>query len=102
MLDTSESDRKVDLPLFGGSMTVAGSAYFPFILTTSTNQKVRLVLRVYVLPNLSMGMFISQGGNIGLSISSVWEGGGNGPQFVFDFKTEKHSFKGLPARPLFA
>jgi len=84
-------------------MTVAGSTFLPFILITSQNKKVRLVLRVYVVPNLSMGMFISQGRHTSFDISLVWKDGAKGPRFFFDFGifgTDRYSFEGLPLRPL--
>jgi len=84
-------------------MTVAGSTFLPFILTASTNEKVRLVLRVYVVPDLSMGVFISQGRHTSFDISLVWKDGANGPRFFFDFEifgTDRYSFEGLQLRSL--
>lgn len=68
----------------GGPMTSIGTTFLPFILTTTTGERIRLVLHALVLPNLFMGMFIGKGGLTWLE-SEAWGPSTNGPRYTFDF-----------------
>lgn len=81
-LDTRAAGQDVQFSIFGGTEKSIGTTHFPLILTTTSGERIRLVLHALVLPNLFMGMFISRGG------TSWWKGeswGGGRVQFVFDF-----------------
>ncbi|KAJ7505261.1 hypothetical protein B0H11DRAFT_412104 [Mycena galericulata] len=81
-LDTSVAGQSVPFSVLGSSATSIGSTFLPFILTTTTGERIRLVLHALVLPNLFMGMFI--GNRVSWLKSEAW-GRGNGPRYTFDF-----------------
>ncbi|KAF8963788.1 hypothetical protein BDZ97DRAFT_1661231 [Flammula alnicola] len=85
-LDTSETGRDVELILIGAKMATLGSTYFPFILTTDTNEKVRMVLRVYVVKNLLVGMFWGMHGPFARGVDCSTQYSRDGPTFTFAFK----------------
>ncbi|RDB23868.1 hypothetical protein Hypma_009203 [Hypsizygus marmoreus] len=97
-LDTSDAGKSVNLTIIGGTMTTVGSILFPFILTTDESEQVRLVLKVYVVPNLLMGMFWGQG-QTGFKWSYQYGGfqnpNGHGPRFNFDFGRGDFHFYGI-------
>lgn len=66
----------------GDTFHTIGTALVPIILTDAeTSQKFRIVLYALVLPNMRMGMFISQGSEF---IKSLVVGGGEF-EYMFDF-----------------
>ncbi|GLB44181.1 hypothetical protein LshimejAT787_1601110 [Lyophyllum shimeji] len=98
-LDTSDAGMEIDYVLFGTKMTAVGSTFFPFLLTTGdTNERIRVILRAYVVPDLLMGMFIGRGG-LTFRITEEWGGGvhprSEGPAFVFHFAREDRLVFGI-------
>ncbi|KAJ7768350.1 hypothetical protein B0H16DRAFT_1307798 [Mycena metata] len=82
-LDTGVAGQAVEFTVMGGTQEIIGTTLLPWILTTTSGERIRLVLHALVLPKLFMGMFIGNGGLSWLK-SESW-GGGRGPQFSFDF-----------------
>ena len=82
-LDESDAGRPVGLIFSGGDMTTLGSVNFPFILRDmETGERMRYVLRAYVVPRLLIPMFIG-----GFDPRGVVEGFRSGREgFVFTFK----------------
>ncbi|KAJ7149330.1 hypothetical protein C8R43DRAFT_888163 [Mycena crocata] len=93
-LDTGTAGQTVPFSLVGGSAKIIGTILLPFILTTITGERIRLVLHALVLPKLFMGMFIGKGGQSWLQ-SEAW-GRGNGPLYTFDFgQAGEHKVQGI-------
>lgn len=92
-LNTTDAGTTVTLSVIGGTMTAIGSTFLPFTLKTLEDEKVRLVLHTYVVPNLLMGMFLGTS-KPGFGISSQW-GPAQGPIFGFDFGSEICRFQGI-------
>ena len=95
ILDTSESGREVG-GLTGPVGETLGSTYFPFLLMADNNEKVRVILKVYVLPRLLMGIFWGAGGPFGRNVHCSAMYNASGVNFRFDFKNgQTCNFKGL-------
>ena len=58
-LNTQDADRDVSL-IMGGPIKTLGSVMMPILLTTDTNESIKLVFYALVVPELIIPMFISQ------------------------------------------
>ncbi|KAF8957766.1 hypothetical protein BDZ97DRAFT_1924275 [Flammula alnicola] len=102
VLDTSEAGRDVQLILAGSTMKTLGSTFLPFIIITDTDEKVRMVLRVFVVKTLLLGMFWGMHGPFANNVAYSMSYGGDenprgfGPVISFDFKNgQKYRFFGI-------
>ena len=93
-LEESDAGLEVET-LMGETMTTVGSVAFPLLLTNlHTGERMRYVLRAYVLPNLYLPMFISFGGG---GVVETISGDRNGWTFKFKCGDGTCFVKGLPA-----
>lgn len=93
-IDATTAGTKISLTFRGGSLESLGSVLFPVVFTTSTNQKVQLILYALVIPEFQIPMFISRD-SLAASLngfSEVWRGG---PTYTLDFGNEKIDVKGM-------
>ncbi|KAJ6559136.1 hypothetical protein DFH09DRAFT_921982 [Mycena vulgaris] len=80
-LDTSAAGQSVSFSLMGTTAESIGTTFLPFILPTTTGERIRLVVHTLVLPKLFMGMFI--GSRAPWLKGEAWSG--SGPTYTFDF-----------------
>ena len=69
--------------IMGQPFKAIGTTLFPVVLTNAqTQERIRLVLHAFVVPQLLMGMFIGKQTATFLKVEA-WSGGS--PRFTFDF-----------------
>ncbi|KAG6828544.1 hypothetical protein H0H92_007622 [Tricholoma furcatifolium] len=93
-LNKADAGTEISL-LMGGPMKAIGTTNFPFLLTDDSGKKVRIVLHAYVVPDLLMGMFMSQVPPT-FDLSAAY--GGGKVTFTAEFEQGTYIFPGLSMR----